>query len=305
MKSQESKISESREVFFNTYIERGIENALSLIRERFEETSKEKDRLPFHNTAHTKDMKERAKRLASVIHEADLTFFPERNIKIAEFAGSYHDTVQKWVENRVKEDDFEKVMRRRLSGDNEKASAKEAVDFMQKVNEESGMEIFLDDEKFSVHEAIMATVPGFDPEKGTVIQPSLTPESGVITKVVALADLGAAGMDGPRKFLPEGDALFREENLDILDALKHPEAINDEEKEYYRNRMLGWTKFQPKFAGGRQALLEKELEGISEPAKKAVRKLFDKFDASIKTAEERAKRRIKMTFEELAADMGY
>lgn len=69
MKSREGKTSENREALFNTYIERGIENAFSLIRERFEETPKEKDRLPFHNTVHTKDMKERAKRRIKMTFE--------------------------------------------------------------------------------------------------------------------------------------------------------------------------------------------------------------------------------------------
>jgi len=297
--------SEKKEVLFNEYIEQGINNALILVRQRFEDTVVEKDKLPFHNTVHTKDMWQRAVRIASTINQADPEFFPQRSAKIAELAAIYHDTVQRWVESPVKEGNFEKIMRRRLSGDNEKASAEEFVEFMEQANRNSGIEIFTDTDKAAGKEGIMVTVPGFDLERGTVIQPSLTAESGVIARIVALADLGAAGMDGPGKFLPEGDALFREENLDILNALKKPEDISDEEKDYYRMRMLGWMKLQYKFVSGRKALLEKELMGLPKDTKAAVRKLFDKFDASIEAAEEIANQREKMTFEELAAATGY
>lgn len=295
---------EEKEVLFQQSIERGVEYALFLVRDRFEDTKNEKNKLPFHNSAHTKDVKERAVRIASAMHRADPTFFSERYIGIATIAAVFHDTMQNWVENPVSENGYEKIMRKRLSGDNERASAEEAVQYMNEANEERG-EIFTGEDKRAVYEAIMATVPGFDPEKRTVIQPSLTAESGIVARIVALADLGTAGMDGPEKFLPEGNALFREENLDILDALKSMEKIDTSAKERYKKRMFRWTAFQAEFAAGRKALLEKELAGIPEAIKEAVRELFSAFDASIKASDVQTKRREKMPFEKLIADMGY
>jgi len=150
-------------------------------------------------------------------------------------------------------------MRKRFTVDNEKASADVAIEFMNQINQEVGTQVFSKDDKNTIREAIDATIPGFDPEKGTVVQPNMNEQSSLVARAVGLADLGTAGMDGPKAFLPEGDALFREENLDILEALKNPKNISGDQKEYYRKRMLGWSKFQPKFANGRKDLLEKEL----------------------------------------------
>jgi hypothetical protein len=81
--------------------------------------------------------------------------------------------------------------------------------------------------------------------------------------------------------------------------------LSDAQKEYFRKRMLGWSKFQPKFAAGRKARLETELEGLPETAAAEVRKLFDKFDATVEAASAVAARRENMTFEQMLADMGY
>ena len=69
--------------------------------------------------------------------------------------------------------------------------------------------------------------------------------------------------------------------------------------------MVGWSRSQADFARGRQALLDKELEGLPEAAAAAVKAMFTEFEKSIAGAEGKAARRETMTFEELAADMGY
>ena len=78
-----------------------------------------------------------------------------------------------------------------------------------------------------------------------------------------------------------------------------------QQKQYYRKRMLAWTDFQPKFAQGRKQLLEQELEGIPETAKNQVLTLFNKFDQSIKAAQKRTEQRKTLSFERLLVDMGY
>jgi len=308
---QESSAAES-ERGFDYYIERGRNEALLAVKERFEDDPDERNRLPFHNRRHTNDVMRRTRALLEVVREGGA--ITERDVKIGMLAGAFHDTVQRWEESRAKwqengkeVENHEKVMRRRFAGENEDASAAEASAFMDKAVEESGDPgIFSEDDKRIVAEAIGATVPGFNPEKGTVTQPNLKEKSSLIAHAVALADLGTAGMDGPEKFASEGDALFREENLDILEALHKPlNEIHEDQKEYYRKRMLGWSKFQAVFAAGRRSLLEEELRGIPEGVRDSVKKLFSRFDETIGSAKKIGERRDNMTFEELLRDMGY
>ncbi len=176
---------------------------------------------------------------------------------------------------------------------------------MEEVNQEINSEIFSVEDKQRLIEAINATVPGFSVEKSTVIQPNMKENSDIIAKALALADIGTVGMEGPEAFLSEGDALFREENLDITLSIRDNQKLNEDQKEYFRKRILGWTKFQPNFARGRKDLLEMELKGLSEKEQTKLKELFNKFDTSIRAAQERAIKRENMSFEELVRDVGY
>ena len=122
----------------------------------------------------------------------------------------------------------------------------------------------------------------------------------LVERSLALADLGTAGIDGPDKFLPEGSAVFREENLDV------PKLLNDpEQRAFLMKRMLAWSQMQVAFAKARKELLDRELTGLPAVMADAVRKLFNKLDASIEAAQQQLEKRGEMTFEELAHDFGY
>jgi len=297
---------ENNQERFKSFIEKGIEAALAKIKKRFEEPFAVKDRLPYHNTNHTKDVIRRTVMILQKIRQAVPHLVKERDISLGGLAASYHDTVQDWEEHRLVEGEFSKVIRKRFVGQNEKTSAEEAIAFMNEANQESGEELFSEADKIVVREAIIGTIPGFDPDKKTVIQPHLPENASLVARAVALADLGAAGMDGASAYLAEGDALFREENLDILEALSNPAKLDDPAlREYFRKRMIDWSNFQEAFAAGRKALLQAELAGIPEEARSEVEGLFNKFDESLKAASIRAEKRKTMTFKELAVDMGY
>ena len=240
-----------------------------------------------------------------VLQESNPEIVQKRDVNLAKLAASFHDVVQKWEAAQTKDGEFTKTVRRRFIGANETASSQEVVEFMEEVNKEKSLEIFSIEDKQRLIEAIDATVPGFSVEKGTVIQPNMKESSGIIAKALALADIGTAGMEGSEAFLPEGDALFREENLDIAQALRENHELSETQKEYFRKRMLLWTKFQANFALGRKNLLETELLGLSENAQIKLKELFNKFDSSIEASRERALRRENMSFEELLSDMGY
>lgn len=295
-----------RERAFHTYVERGIDEALLLIRERFENTPEKAEQLAFHASSHTEGLIQRTRDILYAIADADPSLITSHEIEIGRLAAAYHDIVQRFKEERIQEGAFTKVMRKRATALNEAESAWAALGFMDRANIESGIpDLFNEEDKRMAWEAIEDTVSEFSAEKKTVVQPNLTDRSSLVARAVALADLGSAGIGGPKTFLYEGDALFREENLDILESLERPEKIIPEIKEYYRGRMLAWSKFQPFFAAGRKQSLEEELRAIPESARAQVAKLFSHFDESIAAAEKRALRREHMSYEEFVADMGY
>lgn len=301
---------EKRAQIFETALQDGVVAALAVVKERFENASNMMDNLSFHNVHHTEGVIRRFDLIMNTLKDID-PLYTERGHKVGRFAAANHDTVQRWEPNTVvgqgqDEGGLTKTMRKRFVGANETASLKEALAFLEKVNKEAGTEIFTDSDLKMVEEAINVTVPGFDMEKGTVVQPSLTPESSLITRAVALADISTAGIDGPEAYLAEGDALFREENLDIAEAVKSVETLSEQQKNFYRERMLKWGAGQIKFAEGRKSLLEDELlVHYPDSTHEVLRTLFGRYDDSIAAEHERTERRKAMNFEELAEDMGF
>lgn len=288
---------------FEICTSKSIEEALLRIKKRFENDSKKENNLDFHNTRHTKDVMRRIDLILQAIRRANSELVSARDIEIGRVAAAFHDVVQDWEE--LPDEKSQKTTRRRFVGANEQKSADEAIAFIEAFEKEQNQAIFSEQEKEIIKEAIGVTVPGFNPGKNTVVQPNLKESSSLVARALALADIGCAGMDGKGQFLYEGDALFREENLDIKKALADGEELSEEKKEAFRKRMLGWTGFQFKFAQGRKDLFESEIAALPEEARESVRLLFSHFDESIDGAKELFEKRKNMSFEELAKDMGY
>lgn len=303
MKFESPSSQEKEPTLLDKYTRQGVEEALTIIKERFENKKDEIENMDFHDSRHTQRVVERVGRILLTMKEGGAPV-TEKDIALGSLSAAYHDIVQEWEENRVQDGNFEKVMRKRFTKDNEVASTNAALEFMKRANQEAGKKVFEEQDMSAVKEAIEVTIPGFDPDKKTVIQPNLNEKSSFVARALALADIGAAGMGGYSEFGQEGDTLFREENLDILNALKDPNKLTPEQKEYFKGRMLAWSKFQSAFASGRKTLLEKELSGLAPSVQDQIKDLFDKFDESIEGADAVAARREKMPFEELTEDMG-
>jgi len=301
---------QEREEIFRATMEGGVNTALQMVAERFEQAPDPKNNLEFHNTRHTGDVIRRFDAVIDAIRTADPSLVDDRSHAVGRFAAAHHDTVQNWepaeAPSKVPgEEGLVAVMRKRFAGANEAASTAGAFAIMDKANEDAGTELFTDEDRRMIAGGHDATVPGFNPEKGTVVQPKLNEQSSIVERAIALADLGTAGIDGKERYLPEGDALFREENLDIAEAVQNPSSLSPQQKAFFTRRMLGWSQFQGKFAAGRKAMLEEELRPLPPQARKAVEALFTKFDESTVAAQEQAARRANLSFEELAKDMGY
>lgn len=292
---------ESPEQRLEAVVEVGIERAVAEVAASF--AVEGDDGLPYHNTRHTKSVVAKTEALLLAMREGGEQI-TDREVALGKLAAAYHDIIQVWkpVENED-EGGLSTVMRQRDVGGNEESSADMLAAYAVEVNRSGGEIIFSEEDIDTMRAAIEVTVPGFNGK--TVVQEDLTEESHVITRAVALADLGEAGMGGPKEYKEGGDSLFREENLDIRRAIDSGEELSDEQKSAFRDRMLKWTAFQVVFANGRKDRLEEELAGLSESAKTNVRRLFSKFDESIDGAAERSSRRSEMSFTELARDMGY
>lgn len=302
---QEFQVPSERE--FGLAIDQQIEETFLGLERDFEKPKNKYDRLPFHNRAHSEAVTRRTKKILETIQGSVPDSVSDRNIKLAQLIAANHDTVQNWQENTANG----QRKRQRFVEQNEQASFEKLMKKLELANRKSGQMFFTPEDLRLAQEAIMATVPGFDMKVGTVVQPKLSSESSVIARAVALADLGTAGMEGPEVFLAEGDALFREENLDILNAVENPDTLPDQVKKTYTDRMLAWTKFQPQFAAGRKLKLDEELQGLPSDAQLSVKQLFNRFDDSVNAAlalAQSREQRIKsgeLDFETLAKEMGF
>ena len=305
----------SQEIPREKYIEQLLERALAEISYRFdthpegtENYGHKKDRvLDFHNSEHTKDIIRRTKTILETIQGVCPELVDTTAIEDGQLAAAFHDMVQEWREEIVTEElgglPIFKIIRKKESEKNELKSAIIALSFLDRIEEETGTDLFSPTSMGQVQEAIMTTVPSF--KYGTVIQKNLTERSSPVARALALADIGAAGIDGPEIFISTGDALFREDNLDISRAIVGKEPLSEKQRRYFSNRMKNWSIDQIAFAEGRKKLFESEVAPLPEKARVAVRAVFSKFDETILSVKTCAEKRKTMSFEELTVDMGY
>lgn len=249
-----------------------VDRALDLIRDRFE-SGRVPEHMHYHNSVHTAGVVDRARAIGAAMAMS------ERDMLLTVIAAAYHDSVQTW-HAMAKEGGV--VTRQRHTGRDEVASAHEAIEVMAGLGPR-----FTALENGIVASAIIGTIPGWDTDAATVSQPFLVAHP--VVKAVALADLGAAGMD-PDMYCRDGPALFAEENLDVMEALTSARRAADlppGRRRFYRSRYIAWLQIQPGFALGRQKrLLGDELDGLADEGRARVLGLFSRFDESIAAAEE-------------------
>ncbi len=273
----------------NSLVNAAAHQALHSIQSRYGDGVVADCRLEFHGLPHTVSVMSRSEELARAMGASD------HQVMLACIAAAFHDTVQDWEAIRHPDG---RVLRRRFAGTNEAASADEAVAWMKSVGRFTGADCG------AVRDAILATVPCWDVQAETVKQSNLNPESMIIIRAVALADLATAGMD-PEDFVAEGDSLFREENLDIASAIAGG-YVSRAQQDVYKKRMIAWRHAQPGFARGRALRLEEELGNLmSDEARKRVRALFAGFDSAVAAAYKAIFDRQDLPFWDMAKVMGY
>lgn len=261
-----------------------------ILRERFVETENPDNQLPYHGIEHSEGVVRRALLVAEALGAT------EHEKRLIEVAAAFHDTVQEWEESKL---DNGVVKRKRLLEKNEDESAREALAWMAQYPGQ-----FSAEDQETVRKAVIATVPSFDVALKTVVQPNHDVEADNVSRAVALADLGTAGME-PEVFAKEGTQLFAEENLDIVRAIRSGESIPSDVQQSYLKRYQDWMDFQVTFADGRRFDTISnffEYYGITKDPERgaAMRTLFSRFDESIELAKKNAEEARALTFEELA-----
>lgn len=293
------------------YAERGIVAAIQKIKNNFETCSNPEFRLDYHNTLHTQGVLDRTTKILSVLQRHNPQLISEHDIEIGRIAAVFHDIVQDWEPNIIGKpgDPTYKKMRKRFVGRNEEQSANQATDYMEMINQQVGRPVFNQKDIETQREAILATVPHYDSDLGTVTQPNLNANSTLVARSVALADLGFVGMCSGQYFINGEDSLFREDNLDIKEALGYfgnsTKIIGEETKELFRQRMIVWTNGRYGFANGRKALTLQSISLFPTQAQPDLISLFHSFEEILTVSKETAARRSKMNFDELAKDFGY
>jgi hypothetical protein len=324
-------------------VEKGIQVALQRVQERFDNNPDQS--FDYHNTTHTLNVVNRITEVSKALG------FNEKTTALAQLNAAFHDTIQDGygVSNRydsiltnedgqillsedkgetsiskeeITREDSEELnpnygMYKRFTVANEEASFEELAQFLRSEEAEG----FFDESDIAISKiAIHGTIPGFDPEKGAITQPNLGEDSTELALALGMVDLGAAGMEGARKLLPEGDANFREEHMKWSFELRHAaesgslDTIDPDEKAAITQKIIGWTKFQKKIAADQRGFFSERIQWLedkgTESAKiEALRELFptfkdeESFQAEIAKIDAKIAEREAMEFEELVKDM--
>jgi len=259
----------------------GEEEALSTIAERYENGS-EVDRLAYHNTLHTKSVIRRTTQILETLALKHPRVVTQDDVTIGGFAAGYHDVKQDWVPEEKLANGVILIKRKRATGRNEEESAEEASQMMREMNDRQQQEIFNQEDEQVVTEAILATIPSFDPALHTVTQPLVTPDSSIVTKAVTLADIGSAGMEGGDSSLQDCISLFQEENINFA-ATARREDLTESQKDTLRNMLLGSLQAQEQFITGRKILFPAELAYFPTELQGTVASLFTHFDEAEET----------------------
>lgn len=243
-----------------------------------EETIREK--LYYHTEDHIRNVQRRSHQIFEAIAPALLQeAYPEpidlsRMKLMLNLCAIAHDMVQMF------EPYGEHTTRRRKAGVSEIATIDQLVQYIHDLNQAIEQQSPDSPAKFTsrdiavIREAISATICAYDPQEQAIYQPLLYSSDlypTIVTRILALADLGALGMDGIEVYNQEGSLLFLEENPDMAALLcggtiEQLWETDPTLAENIRQRLLKRCRFQVNFAQSRLSRFEQELQGFPEAA---------------------------------------
>lgn len=280
-----------------------VQHSLDYISKHYRYPEDHRQILDYHGPAHTTEVIARTLRILETVRQHDPSLVSQRDIQRGVLGAAFHDIIQQWEAVPSLQGEVMVIMRKGKPVFNEKGSRYMAGKYMEEANEHFGATMFNEEDLDIVGKGILLTVPGYDMQLKTVIQPGLTRDTDLIAGAIALADLGGAGMDGPDAYATEGDRLFLELNMDVRAALHERRQLTEQQNTLFRSRLLAWTAGQVDFAAGRVARLETELAFIPGHVRPAVAALFDKGEETVAQSRERYAKRLTMNENELREEL--
>jgi len=247
---------------------------------RFTEEADRKS-LYYHTKAHIQNVQRRSHQIFEVVYPALVQEAPamlpelERTEMLLDLCAVAHDMVQRFEHSTQHH-----TARKRKPGVSETATIEELVDCINQLNRQLEQQNVNHDARLTdadiavIREAIQATICVFDAQEQAIYQPllyDLDRSVSIVTRILALADIGALGMDGIEAYNQEGSLLFLEENPDVIPLLEDGtiyqlQETNPALAENIRQRLLIRCRFQVSFAKSRVARIKQELQGFPEAA---------------------------------------
>lgn len=293
-----------------TSVERGIEQARTEISETYGPNGSLESYLPYHGVSHTDGAIERANLIVSTIRDVSGdSVITERQAKQVPLWVAFHDVKQGFDLDAGEDRGFRTIKRVRHTVQNETDSANKLTQFMTTENTNSVDSVIYTDEDMQIgQDAILSTIPDWSTEFGTVTQPKRVELEAegmpLAAAIVALADLGTAGIDGGEAFLRDGNQLFLEENVEIAHLLNDPQTMSEEQMAWIKERLVDYAARQKAFIEGRMQLLDSDLGAFPYYVAQALKeRIFTKFGDSLKAADAAIARRNEASPSEVIAEL--
>ncbi|MBL1177241.1 hypothetical protein [Pantanalinema sp. GBBB05] len=220
---------------------------------------------------HTRDHIAGVQRRASQIFQVICPYLPptediERLEQLLDLCAATHDLIQIFVPQSDPH-----TSRRREAGVSEAATIERILELIHQLNQQSPNDIacFAKRDIQIIQEAIAATICDYDPIEQAIFQPALHSHQpiSVVARILALADIGALGMEGTVAYNTEGCLLFLEENPDVRSLLETQQlssliAHDPLLYENVRQRLLKRAQFQVNLAKSRLNRCPQEFAGF-------------------------------------------
>ena len=248
--------------------------------------------LYYHTREHIKNVQHRANVIFQAIYPSWKASLEDKTSSdylarmhlLLELCAVAHDMVQVFIPQTQPH-----TSRRREVGVSETLTIHKLLDYIQGLNQQLQKHHIDESAQLTeadlsiLQEAIATTICTYDPSEQAIYQPALYDSNKPISpvaRILAIADIGALGLEGIVSYNQEGSRLFLEENPDIISILlDHKiEALASDNLELYENirqRLLKRARFQVNFAKSRLTRCVRELEDLpGESTRILTRELF-------------------------------
>ncbi|MCU0553027.1 MAG: hypothetical protein MUC48_27170 [Leptolyngbya sp. Prado105] len=247
-----------------------IEYLSSIVLKQFNREAIEKQ-LFYHNEIHIRAVQRRSQQIFAVVAPAlSSSLDLSRTQLLLDFCAIAHDMVQQFDATPEIH-----TARQRKPGISEMITIEQLIHLIRQLNDQLDQQNstakLTDADIAVIQQAITATICTYHGQEQAIYQPLLYAGEplSIVSRILALADLGTLGMDGIEAYNHEGSLLFLEENPDVVPLLQektiqHLESTNPDLAENIRKRLLKRCHFQVNFAKSRLLRLNQELQGLPE-----------------------------------------